>query len=65
MAFTRQHYQQIAEILKPAALPYRDSGDRIKSDPVFPIVVGLADLFEEDNSRFDRDRFFAAVYPKS
>lgn len=49
---TRQHYEKIARILKNA--------------PVTPevrttLAVQFAEWFEDDNSRFDADRFYAAT----
>jgi len=43
--FSRRHYEAIAAW-------YRDDGDSISA---------LADLFEADNPRFDRDRFYAVL----
>ena len=29
------------------------------------MVSAIADMFEDDNSRFDRDRFFIAIYQRT
>ena len=45
--FSKRHYEAIAEVLMGC--------DRYED-----IESGLADLFEDDNPRFDRDRFLEA-----
>jgi hypothetical protein len=58
-AFTRRHYQQVAEALNE---------DRERFDVDGAVRFGiesaakaLCDVFAADNPRFDRDRFLAAV----
>lgn len=57
MAFTRQHYVAIAEILKRAAKEYSSSEGPYA---VEQIARDLADLFKRDNPSFDRQRFLSA-----
>lgn len=49
-AFTKRHFEAIAEILSG----YTDSSK------VRMLTAELADLFEETNSRFNRERFYTA-----
>lgn len=53
---TKKHYEQIAEILREARTT-DDGGEATRS------VIGarLADMFKEDNSRFDYGRFMKAA----
>ena len=57
MAFTRQHYKAIAEIIKTREdLPYGSVYRQATSD----IANDLSDYFASDNKRFDRGRFLSA-----
>jgi hypothetical protein len=47
-SFSRQHYKQIADIL-------------LTSETKDEIVTKLADMFEEDNPRFSREKFILAA----
>jgi hypothetical protein len=55
-AFTRQHYVRIAQALRQAQESVAEAG--------LPVIKNLADelanMFTEDNPRFDRSRFMAA-----
>lgn len=58
--FTKQHYEAIANII--------DESRRINLDYEYldtdKVVERLADFFETDNERFDRDRFYTACYKR-
>lgn len=58
-AFTKQHYEAIAAVIRHAsgALPPSGSLQGLDKDTV---VMGLADLFARDNERFDLQRFVKA-----
>ncbi len=58
---TRQHYKAIAEIIKSKHPGYAQH-DYYKGERNALVRVGrsLADYFEQDNPRFDRDKFLAA-----
>lgn len=56
---TRKHYEAIAEILSE----HKDDSQYstvIDERRVESISLSLADYFEKDNPRFDRDRFLEA-----
>lgn len=54
--FTRQHYVFFAEILNKTRSPkYGDHYGTWKN-----LVEVIADQFEDDNERFDRDKFLVA-----
>ncbi len=55
--FSKRHYETIADVL--AGLPTNREGYAEHGD----VVAALADAFEADNPRFDRDRFFKASQP--
>lgn len=63
MAFTRQHYVRIADILRAevaltdATPSYAADGPQIVQN----IMGTLADMFAQDNPNFDRDKFYAAA----
>lgn len=61
--FTRQHYKAIAEILDGKTcvqiLSPEEPSLYLQKQQV---VEALANMFEEDNERFDRDKFFDACY---
>jgi hypothetical protein len=59
---TRKHFERIAQILKD----HRYAIAEAASAPTHydNLVSELADLCGEMNERFDRDRFFKAVYKK-
>lgn len=47
--FTRRHYEKVAEALR--TLPYEDRN----------YTTALADMFERDNPKFNRSKFFEAI----
>lgn len=55
-AFSRQHYQAIADILKKSA-----KGRTGETEIIQEIGEKLADLFVQDNPRFDAPKFYAAA----
>ena len=59
MTFTRQHYEAIAAILRNNVPVQGEAVDIAFAD----LVNDLADFFEADNPRFDRQRFHAAAVP--
>lgn len=63
--FQKRHYEATAAILrKHIGTPDGNTHDyeRGQMQTADNIVTSFADLFEEDNENFDRDRFFTAVY---
>lgn len=62
MAFTKQHYKAIAEIIgkeiDPSCLISEDACDTCKA--VERIARTLTDYFEKDNPLFDRKKFLDA-----
>ena len=63
MAFTRQYYKAIAEIVKKSAFwshhgPCREDRDKM----ILPesIASNLANYFAKNNPKFDREHFLAA-----
>jgi hypothetical protein len=65
MAFTRQHYVKIADILKDAHNAYGDTNMSNPHGAVDHVARRLADVFADDNPRFDYDRFHAAAGTKN
>lgn len=60
MASSAQDYRAVANILNTSKLTY--GGDVSPADSVIEdIAVALADHFEADNPRFDRQRFMTAA----
>lgn len=55
---TRQHYVKVAGILAGDLATCTTEQERRK---VRGIALSLADMFAQDNSRFDRSRFYTAV----
>lgn len=53
-AFTRQHYEAVAAILKKES---QGATTREEKDTIHRIASALADIFARDNSRFDRGFF--------
>jgi hypothetical protein len=56
---TRKHYQMVAEILHGDYAVHTHSP--VAQNVVRGITLSLADVFAQDNPRFDRQRFYAAV----
>jgi hypothetical protein len=55
--FTKQHYEQVADLLKRAQNKHRgETADQL----YFSIIDDFADLFENDNGNFNRDKFSLA-----
>lgn len=66
--FTKQHYKAIAEVLRvnqPRPAKYQPLNERkeqqIRYNHHQYIVDRLANLFAQDNSRFDWDKFITAA----
>ena len=51
--FTRRHYEKVAEALRTLALEDRDY--------TVPAAAALADMFKQDNPKFNRSKFFEAI----
>jgi hypothetical protein len=60
MAFTKQHYEAVAD--RFAESDARGLS-RLERDLLVELADSLADLFEHDNPRFDRDRFLDRALP--
>jgi len=54
---TKKHYEAIAEVINDVIRPY---DERAVQNLVYDVTNDLADYFESDNPRFDRDRFLTA-----
>lgn len=57
---TRKDYQLIADSLKGALPPVQFEGDEYRRDGIEAVALGLAERLQEENPRFDRDRFLKA-----
>jgi hypothetical protein len=53
--FTKQHYEAIAKIINR----HTSANGSIKKHE---LTRGLADMFEQDNERFSREKFLVACY---
>ena len=63
--FTRRHYVAIAKVMAEAGGTAKNRYPRQKAVWGVEIAVSqLADTFERDNDRFDRNRFIAACKVK-
>lgn len=63
MAMSRKDYEKVAAILREEnafAANGRDVASRTARAVVATVAVKMADMFAEDNPRFDRDRFLEA-----
>lgn len=60
--FTRKHYERIAQAIAETSGKYEatEAGSAVDSTRDY-IANELADMFAEDNPRFDRERFCAAA----
>jgi len=56
--YSRKDYERVAALLGSELAPFRVSLERRAIERV---VVRFADMFGEDNPRFDRDRFLRAI----
>ena len=56
MSMTKNHYEQIAQIMNTAM-----NSSRIDDFTVMAVAAQLGVFFQSDNSRFDIDRFLTAV----
>ena len=59
LAFQRRHYTQVAALLRTMLDTRRDLFGR--SD-MSEIIDRFVDVFEDDNPRFDSERFRQAIY---
>lgn len=62
---TRKHYRQFAAIAKDTITKARSLHAVIPNEiqaPINHMIEGMADLFEQDNPNFNRDKFFEAIY---
>jgi hypothetical protein len=57
---TRKDYVKVAEVIRNTASASVSNYGYIKAE-IIQIANGLATVFEEDNPRFDADRFLAAT----
>jgi hypothetical protein len=58
---TRKHFEAIARILNQYSIPHAAAGfDMGYNDAAFGIASDMADLFEAENPRFDREKFLTA-----
>lgn len=51
--FTRKHYEKVVKVIN-RTIPYDDATVRHNT------IQEFADMFEDDNPNFDRDRFLKA-----
>jgi len=59
--FTSQHYTSIAQVLHKVKQRVRD-GEIGAAMADFAIEAALSELFENDNPRFDKEKFYQEVY---
>jgi len=59
---TKKDYKAIAEMLRTTLNAYPERSDETIGQFFTRIVNDLMAVFEADNSRFDRAKFFDAVY---
>ena len=62
---SRKHYAATARMLRGLTICDGRGHTPLNAEPritLMDVVRGLADIFESDNERFDRDKFFDAVY---
>lgn len=61
---TKKDYMKVAKIIKDEAEHYGGQDIREKAPQVAQVLINiqneLADLFESDNNKFDRDKFYNA-----
>lgn len=58
MTMSSKHYQQVADILAAEyAIETHSASQRVTAN----IARSLADVFAQDNPRFNRDRFYGAI----
>lgn len=55
---SRKHYRQVAALLAGGAATHQD--DPTVLETLRQVMLGMADLFAQDNPLFDRERFYAA-----
>jgi hypothetical protein len=66
MAMSRKHYREVAEVINGAYTEHFDtelSPAYVQGWVLSYVAAGLAALFNEDNERFDRERFMEACFP--
>lgn len=60
--FTKQHYERIAQMFAETAGEYEHTAARTATEEVRNYLANeMADMFEEDNSRFNRKLFMKAA----
>ena len=57
---TKKHFEAIASVLAGEIALAANRGDPEQFRAVNNICRSLADLFKQDNARFDRERFYTA-----
>lgn len=60
MNYTRRDYQAIAMQCQKATQDLYDRGKYAELEGAYEIIGRLADLFELDNSKFNRNKFWVA-----
>jgi hypothetical protein len=56
---TRKDYVKFAEMLRQKRQLIEDS-----SSTLLDLTISIADIFAQDNPKFDREKFYAACEPK-
>jgi hypothetical protein len=59
--YSARHYQNIASILSAHAADRRSAEDTLGESQIDAMAVSFADVFENDNPRFQRARFLEAT----
>lgn len=59
MSMSKKDYEAIAEVFNEW-VSFNSGEDDIDTYPAFQLSDGLANYFEKDNPRFDRERFMIA-----
>lgn len=58
--FTKQHYEAIAQIIRESTC--KTSNPDFEYISKHDLTIKLADMFNEDNERFQRIKFLVACY---
>lgn len=69
MAFTREHYETIAKVIRNASLQVDSYAEELHTGSTqvldkAQLIDDLLSVFKSDNARFDESKFIDACYPK-
>lgn len=67
MAISRKHYTKVADLIAKRFEIFRSFSKEKRNVPVHEVkaafgavIIGLADIYAEDNRNFDRKKFYSA-----